>query len=210
MTHRFTRTSAHAGAILLVLASTACASLAHADERPFAPADTWSKARWEPRPVRYPVAPAQVQPEAPRVPAHVGTVQGAIEIGPSRAAALWLDALDVVRVRRADASTAESSDGAPAAAPAAAIPDAAPEAIADATIILRRVIATPAGDAARTRGEIEESPALVAPGLWYVAQPPERGDVWVIAATAPMRVVIERPVWHDDARLWEDARRAIL
>ena len=51
--------------------------------------------------MRYPVDPAEVQPEAPRVPAHAGTVTGVIEIGPARAAALWLDALDVVRVRSA-------------------------------------------------------------------------------------------------------------
>jgi hypothetical protein len=199
VTYRFTRACAQAGAVLFVLASMACASVAHADERPRGTLDTWSKLHWEPQPVRYPVAPAQVQPEAPRVPAHIGTVEGVIEIGPAHAAALWLDALDVVRVRRADASTAESSAGTSSSATGQA-----------ATLVLRRVIGTPLDAATRTRGEIEESPVSVAPGLWYVAQPPERGDVWVIAATAPMRVVIERPAWRDDARLWEDARNAVL
>jgi hypothetical protein len=200
VTYRFTRAlatraPAYAGAISLVLASTACASLAHADERPREATDTWSSARWETQPVRYPVDPAEVQPAAPRVPAHAGTVTGVIEIGPTRAAALWLDALDVVRVRSATP-----------VATTTATPEGTPEAV----ILLRRIVGTPAGDAARTRGEIEESPALAVPGLWYVAQPPERGDVWVIAATAPMRVVIERPVWRDDARAWEDARSAVL
>lgn len=50
------------------------------------------------QPVRGPVARDRVSPVAPFVPAGVPEVAGAIAVGPDRAAALWLDALDVVAV----------------------------------------------------------------------------------------------------------------
>jgi hypothetical protein len=234
--HRFTRASAHAGTALLVLLGTAGVSLARPDAqpaaqtsakadakpdarpdaktdakpaakpdaRPRAKADAWTRIAWEAQPVRYPVAPAQVQPEPPHVPAQVDTVAGVIEIGPERAAAFWMDALDVRRVRRVEQRAGAAEHGAATRAPNAPNAGSAP------ALVLRRVVGTPAGMVARTRGEVEEAPALVAPGIWHVAQHPEHGDVWVITATAPMRVVIERPTWRDDARLWEETRGAVL
>jgi hypothetical protein len=58
-----------------------------------------------PQPVRAPVAPDRVMPVAPFVPSGVGETTGAVEVGPDRAATLWLDALDVVQVRKAGAGT---------------------------------------------------------------------------------------------------------
>jgi hypothetical protein len=210
VTYRFTRAPAQAGALLFMLVSTACLRQAHADERPPDISDTWTETRWTPQPVRYPVAFAQVQPEAPHVPEHVGTVEGVIELGPAQAAALWLDALDVVRVRRVEAASAESSAAASSSANGHADAPVTPAVAPELTIVAWRVAGPPSDAPARARADVEESPVLVKPGLWHLAQPPERGDVWVIAATAPMRVVIERPVWRADARQWEDARAAIL
>jgi len=51
------------------------------------------------QPVRAPVSPARVLPIAPFVPDGVGEQTGDVLVGPDRAAALWLDALDVIRVR---------------------------------------------------------------------------------------------------------------
>ncbi|MDQ3338199.1 MAG: hypothetical protein M4D80_23790 [Myxococcota bacterium] len=53
-----------------------------------------------PQPVRAPVAPDRVMPVAPFVPSGVGERTGVIDVGPDRAATLWLDALDVVQVRK--------------------------------------------------------------------------------------------------------------
>jgi hypothetical protein len=185
---------------LLVLAIVTCTSAAHAGAREPELSDTWTSVQWKPQPVRYPVVPAQVQPDAPHVPEDVPTVAGTIEIGPERASVLWLDALDVLRVRSVDAGA--SSQGATTSADG--------EPVVPARIIFRRVIGAVPDAAARARGELEEEPVATAPGLWYVAQPPARGDVWLISASAPMHVVIERPVWRDDARLWEQSRTAVL
>ena len=204
MTYRFTRASAHGGALLLVLASTAWVCLARADERPREPADTRTDTRWTPQSVRYPVSLAEVQPLAPHVPERAGTVTGVVEIGPARAATLWLDALAVVRVRRVDTAIAESSDDSASSITGPAHQTTGP------ALVLRRVTGTGGDASARTRAELEETPVVVAPGIWHLAQPPDRGDVWVIAATAPMRVLVERPVWRADARRWEEARRAVL
>jgi hypothetical protein len=54
------------------------------------------------QPVRAPVAPDRVMPVAPFVPSGTAEQTGAIALGSERAAALWLDALDVVRVRTID------------------------------------------------------------------------------------------------------------
>ena len=51
------------------------------------------------QPVRAPVAPERVTPVPPFVPAGVPEQSGEVTVGPDRAAALWLDPLDVVRVR---------------------------------------------------------------------------------------------------------------
>ena len=56
------------------------------------------------QPVRGPVSPHDVTAVAPFVPAATPQVAGRIQIGPDRAAALWLDPLDVVVVRH-DAAT---------------------------------------------------------------------------------------------------------
>jgi hypothetical protein len=185
---------------LLVLALVACSGTAHAGAPDSLISDKWTSVQWLPQPVRHPVVPAQVQPDAPHVPDDVPTVEGEIEIGPDRASALWLDALDVLRVRSV----------APGAASQGASTDASSEPVQSGTIILQRVIGAAPDAAKRVRGEIEESAVATAPGVWYIAQPPARGDVWLISASAPMRVVIERPVWRDDARLWEQIRTAVL
>lgn len=155
-----------------------------------APRSDW---RWKPRPVHYPVAPSRVQPVAPHVPEGTGTIAGMVEIGPERGAALWLDALEVLRVRRVDAPGAD----APARSP-------------EPALVLRRVIGAAPGEEVQNRGDIEEAPGEVAPGLWYLAQPPARGDVWIIAATAPMQVIVEEPARGRHARVWEQVRSDVL
>lgn len=174
---------------------------AHAGARMAAhePADTgdWL---WKPRPVHYPVAPSRVQPVAHRVPEGTGTIAGIIEIGPERGAALWLDALEVLRVRRVADARAPAPTGEPAARAASPEP----------TLVLRRVIGSAPGEAVHNRGEVEEVPGEVAAGLWYLAQPPARGDVWTISATAPMRVIIEQPARPGGARRWEEVRARVL
>ncbi|WP_428268477.1 hypothetical protein [Haliangium sp.] len=81
-------------------------------------------------------------------------------------------------------------------------------------MLSRLVDARSAGADADTWGVLEELAAETEPGTWLLSQPPERSEVWVIAASGPMWVTIERPLLrgeaHVEARAWEDARADIL
>jgi len=158
------------GAALVVLAALAA---------PVAAAPALDGVVWAPQPVRAPVRPDTVQPEAPFVPADVDERSGAIEVGPDRAAALWIDALDVVRVRRLDRSAAR--------------------------LRYARVVG-----AAATRAVVAEAAVALAPGVDALAQPPGGGDVWIVWASAPARIAIDRPVRRSGRLIWEVAQRRLL
>ena len=144
---------------------------------------------WEPHQVRYPVAPAEVRPVSPFVPDDTAAITGPIEIGPARTAALWVDALAVLRVRRVDAAPAENGGG---------------------EITLTRVVGARARTLGQGRAAIAEPALAAGPGVWYIAQPPAHGDVWMLAAQRPMTVIVERPVRHQGGTEWEALRGGIL
>lgn len=138
---------------------------------------------WAPQPVRAPVAPDSVREVAPYVPEATAEVTGEITIGPDQAAALWLDPLDVVRVR---ADTA-----------------ARPRFV--------RVLGPGAGGInAGARGLLEESGVPAAPGIWYLTQPPGRGDVWRIDAPERARILVERPVVRRGRLIWDELQEEVL
>ena len=127
------------------------------------------------QPVRAPVAPDRVLPVPPFVPAGVPEQSGEVAVGPDRAAALWLDPLDVVRVRHQGAL---------------------------------RFARLAGGEGARAR--IDEPGAAIAPGVTYLAQPPGRGDVWMIWAERAAAIRVERPIARDGRVIWDDTQRAVL
>src|SRR5262249_5161384 len=47
-------------------------------------------------------------------------------------------------------------------------------------------------------------------GVWYLAQPPGRGDVWLIDAREPTAVTVERPVVRRGRLVWNDVQDQIL
>jgi hypothetical protein len=138
---------------------------------------------WVAQPVRAPVDPDAVRPTPPFVPAAVAEIAGEATVGPERGAALWLDALDVVRVR--------------------AEPGARPR--------FQRVLGPGAGGSnAGARALLDEPGVAAAPGVWYLSQPPGRGDVWLIDAREPTRVTVERPVVRRGRLVWTDVQDEIL
>lgn len=162
---------------------------------------------WKPRAVRYPALPSEVRAEAPFVTREARSIAGPVEIGPDRAAVLWVDALDVVRVRRVDALSGET--GGRAAKPAAR--RGGDQEMASrgrtnepGTISLLRVVG------GRGRAAMAERAVSVEPGIWHIAQPPAHGDVWVISAPRPMTVVVEYPTQAQSSALWEAIRTDIL
>jgi hypothetical protein len=134
---------------------------------------------WEPQPVAAPVSPEKVHGTAPFVPAGAQPVTGPVEVGPERGAALWLPALDVVRV------TAEAG-----------------------TLRFMRVPRARAGESSYL--QLEEPGIPVQPGRWYLAEPMGNGSVWVVTATRPTRVRIERPAPREGALPDEAVRTALL
>ncbi|ACY12677.1 hypothetical protein [Haliangium ochraceum] len=170
-----------------------------------AAAAPWVAAVWRAHPVRYPVAPEQVRPDKPYVPAEIPSTRGVIELGPQRAAALWLDALEVVRVRRLPAPRAERDADADVDVAMRAGDDSD-----EARLIVHRVLDAGRAPGTSSRGLLEEFPAALAPGTGFLAQRPGGGDVWVLSASAPMRVVVEHAQPRDAAKLWEDLRTAVL
>lgn len=125
------------------------------------------------QPVRAPVRLDQVSAVAPFVPADIAERSGAVEVGPGAAAAVWLDALDVVRVRY------------PAGAP----------------VRFARIVG---------RGRINEPGVPVAAGESYLAQPPGRGDAWVVWASRPTRIQVERPIARDARLRWDEVHGELL
>ena len=130
-------------------------------------------------PVRAPVAPDDVSAEAPFVPAAVPERTGTIALGPQRAAALWLDPLDLVRVRQVGGSAGH--------------------------IRFARVLG-----AGHARARVDEEGVPAAHGVTWVAQPPGRGDVWIVWAEHAALVKIERPVRREGRMIWETTQRALL
>lgn len=156
-------------ATLVLLASIA--TVAHA-EAGSAHAD--DSVRLVAQPVRAPVAPDRVMPVAPFVPAETPEVAGEIAVGPDRAAALWLDALDVIVVHGED-------------------------------IELARVVG-----AGPTRAVLAERGSPAGTGVTSIAQPPGRGDVWMIWARRPTTIHVERPVARAGRAIWETTQRALF
>jgi hypothetical protein len=131
------------------------------------------------QPVRTPVLPDAVSAEAPFVPSSASETTGTIGLGPERAAAFWLDPLDVVRVR----SLAGGAGG----------------------LHFARVLG---GGHARAR--VDEPGVPAGDGITWLAQPPGRGDVWIVWAERPARVRVERPVRRPGRMIWEHAQAALL
>jgi hypothetical protein len=131
---------------------------------------------WLPQPVRR-VPIDSVQPVAPFVPATTPEITGPVDIGPQSAAALWLDPLDLVRVR-------QLRGGPPR-------------------------FARVAGEAG-ARALLDEPGVPAATGVWYLAQPPGRGDVWLVTARDPASIVVERVVRRRGRMVWDEVEAAVL
>src|SRR5262249_15061899 len=136
-----------------------------------------------PQPVRFPVAPDAVRPTPPFVPAAVPEASGEVTVGPGRGAALWVGALGVGRGR-----------GEPGARRRFA-----------------RVLGPGAGGTnAGARALLDEPGVAAAPGVWYLTQPPGRGDVWLVDAKEATPVTVERPVVRRGRLVWNDALDEVL
>lgn len=127
------------------------------------------------QPVRGPVAIDRVSPVEPFVPADTPEGAGPIAIGPDRAAAIWLEPLDVIRV------------------------------LHDRKLAIARVVG-----GATTRARIAERGAAIVKGVTYLAQPPGRGDVWIVWSEAATTVRFERPVARDGRLVWDATQRDVL
>lgn len=146
---------------------------------------------WSPHPVAYPVDRTTVDPRAASMPAGASTVRGVVTVTPERSVALWLDPLEVVRVR-----VVESRD--------------------PGRLRFHRVVGSerPGG----ARAVIHEPGIPVEPGVWYLAQPPGDGAVWTITADAApddesdagVSLAVEAPRDRSGRLIWESARRAVL
>ncbi len=131
---------------------------------------------WVPQPVRAPVAPEAVAPIAPYVAASVDELTGELTVGPRAAAALWLDPLDVVRVR--------ARSGVPRFA---------------------RVVG-----GAGTRAVLDEPGIPEDRGVTLLAQPPGRGDVWIVWARERAVISVERPVRRRGRLVWDEVEREVM
>jgi hypothetical protein len=63
---------------------------------------------------------------------------------------------------------------------------------------------------AGTRASIAEPGSAASAELTYLTQSAGRGDVWLIAAAAPTKIVVERPILRSGRAAWEDTQRALL
>ncbi len=136
---------------------------------------------WAPMVMRS-VAPERLTPAPPHVPAGASTTVRSARIGPDRAAAFWLDRLDVVRITRV---------GGPA----------------DATLRAARVVGE--GAAAAIIDETEWIEPLDRK-RWVVVQSPAGGAVWRLTADRPIEVTVERLARRRARVIWETARRDLL
>jgi hypothetical protein len=64
--------------------------------------------------------------------------------------------------------------------------------------------------AAGARAVLDEPGIPAAAGVWYLAQPAGRGDVWTVTAREPARVIVERVVRRRGRMIWDDAEAAVL
>lgn len=157
---------------------------------------------WIRQRVRYPVATADLSATDPFVPAGVPEVEGFVEVGPKRAAAFWLDPLDIVRVRQMNPAAAFNlhfariegnnplvysvSSATPGATPAAA----------------------PSPDLAHA--VLEEPGIPQGPQYRYLSQPAGGGAVWYVDANVPTMIEIERPYLDSGRLAWETAEADVL
>lgn len=139
---------------------------------------------WAPQAVRWPVDPAQVTPAPPFVPDEIREVDGEVEVGPESGAAFFLDGLELARVR--------------------VVGGAGEPRIRQVFGGSRSSIQT------GLKAIVDAGAARDADGSWRIVEPPGDGDVWIVDAEAPIRVVIEHPRTLPARLAWEDAREAIL
>ncbi|MBF5040766.1 hypothetical protein FGE12_00040 [Aggregicoccus sp. 17bor-14] len=168
----------------LALAASALLSLDAAAASPASPPrEAWAEGlTWEPQPVRVGVRPETVRSVDPRVPASAREVRGTVEVGPEQGAALWLSALEVARV------VEEGSGG--------------------AGLRFVRVPAEAGADAPSL--QLEERAVPARPGLWYLTEPVGAGSVWVVTASRPTRLRLERPALSEGVLGGEPTRAALL
>ncbi|HVO29760.1 MAG TPA: hypothetical protein VMV18_03455 [bacterium] len=155
---------------------------------------------WVPQAVRFPVAPQEVQPAEPFVPRSAGETRGIIEIAPKKAAAFWLDPLDVVRVRvLANKPNAlvfyERVVGPPVPPPVPGAPPPAPGS-EDA----------PKG----SRLVVDEPGTKDSAGNVLLAEPPGNGSVWMIESTDPVTLTVERPASRTGKLIWDAAEDEVV
>lgn len=133
---------------------------------------------WAPLKVRA-AAPDAVSPVPPHVPLLAPTVQGEIELGPDRAAAFWLERLDVVRITRVAGE-------------------------AETTLHAARIVG---GEGAAAVMDETWSVEPLDGYRWAVVEGPAGGNVWRLTADAPLTVRIERLARRPARVIWETARR---
>lgn len=142
-----------------------------------------SGAIWIAHPLLFPVDPDSLSPEMPHTDSRATAVRGPVEVAPDRAAAFWLDALHVVRVRLED-------------------PRLTP------TLRFNRVIGSSTPGAARVL--VEEHGVLVEPGIFYLIQPAGVGGIWSVSAAKRARVYIEHVELPSGHVAWESLQRSVL
>jgi hypothetical protein len=107
---------------------------------------------------------------------------GELLLARGETAAIWIEPLDVVRVQ--------------------AVPTAGRAAPG---LRFSRETATASGGRVLLGGE----GIPIREGEWYLAQPPGRGDTWLITAEADARLRLERAVTRSGRLVWDDARHAL-
>lgn len=138
---------------------------------------------WETQAVRYPARPADLMPEPPYVPAAVPEVRAEVEVGPGKAAAIWLDSAEILRVRALSHTDEPLRFGRLAG-----------------TNTTRTVLDEP-GVWPYMSSERD---------TWYLVQPPGASSLWYVWARVPTRVVVERPVTRTGRLIWEVVRDDVL
>jgi hypothetical protein len=108
------------------------------------------------------------------------SVQGPVEVDGRRAAALWLDALEILRVR--------------------VLP---PGDVRD--LRLRRISAE-----VDARATMDESGVPAEPGALFLVQPPGAGDAWILSGANPLRLIVERPALRPGRHVWTDVQDAVM
>lgn len=147
---------------------------------------------WETQAVRHPVVVRDLQPQPPYVPAKVALRREPLDVGPDRAAALWLGSAELIRVRVLSEQ--------PARPAGASLPSDRER------IRFGRVT----GRASGGRLVTDEPGMRMGSDEWYLVQPPGGGNIWYITAEQPTRIVVERPRELQARLYWEQLRTRIL